>query len=239
MNIELYPKVVFRKNLYLILFLLCAHILGVISRYYFHHGSVYGLVPLFDLDTEANIPTFYSSAALLFSCILLLFISITHKKQGESYIHWLGLSFIFLFLSFDEITEVHERLVIPVREYFHTSGLLFQAWVIPYGIALCVLIIAYTRFLFNLPRNTMFLFLISGSTFISGAIGFEILGGVQIEANGGSCDLLCTLFYTCEESLEMLGIAIFIYALLTYIADQFESTSITLSKTCSNQPLRI
>lgn len=229
MNIILCPREVFKKNLYLIVFLLCANILGLVSKYYFEHDYLFGLVPFFDFNTEKNIPTFYSAIALIFVSILLLFIAFTCRKLKSSYIPWFGLSIIFLFLAIDEMLSIHERLIGPVRETFETSGFLFYAWVIPYGIALVVFIIAYSKFLLRLPKSIMILFLVSGATFVSGAIGFELLGGNQLYLTGNK-NILYSIFYTCEESLEMLGIAIFIYTLLTYIGNQFGLIAITIKK---------
>lgn len=229
MNIKLCPKEIFMMNLYLILFLLCANTLGIASTHYFDHGHVYGLVPLFDFDTEKNIPTLYSSIVLVSASILLSFIALTCKKVKSSYIPWFGLSLIFLFLAIDETNGIHERLVTPMRNTFDASGFLYYAWVIPYGVALVFFIIAYSKFLFELPKNIMILFLVSGATFISGAVGFELLGGKQADLYGTD-NILYSIITTCEESLEMLGVAIFIYSLLTYIVDQFGSMIITITK---------
>ena len=232
MIIRLCPEEILKKNLYLILFLLCANLLGVVSKLYLDHDYIYGLILLFDFNTEKNIPTLYSSIALICASILLSFIAFARKKSNSSYIYWFGLSLIFLFLSIDEISLIHERLIGPVREFFKTSGLLYYAWVIPYSIALVVFLIAYARFLLKLPKKIMVLFLVSGAIFVSGAIGFELLGGRQAELYGTN-NILYSFFYTCEELLEMLGIAIFIYTLLTYIVNKFESITITLTKKTS------
>lgn len=138
MSLNLSPQKILKINVFLILFLLSANILGIISKYYFDHGTVYGLIALFDFDTEKNIPTLYSSIALIVVSILLWSISITHKNLKSSYIMWFGLSLIFLFLAIDEIASIHERLEKPTRDAFKTSGFLLYAWVIPYGIALVV-----------------------------------------------------------------------------------------------------
>lgn len=122
MNIEIYPKRVFTYFLFVILLLLSANILGIISKYYFGHDNVYGLVKLFDFDTEKNIPTFYSTIALFFVSVLLLFITLAHKKLKSFYLHWLGLAIIFLFLSVDEFAEIHERIFTPVSKLLFTSG---------------------------------------------------------------------------------------------------------------------
>jgi len=149
--------------------------------------------------------------------------------MDSSYLPWLGLAIIFLFLSIDETASFHERLITPVRESLNTSGLLYYAWVIPYGIALTVFVIAYLKFLMSLPKNIMILFVVSGATFVSGALGFELVGGRYVEIHGSS-NLLYSFFYTCEEFLEMLGIVIFIYTLLTYIVSQFKFFELSVNE---------
>lgn len=217
MNFKLYPKKVFISLLLLISALLFLNVMGLVSAHYFGHKSVYGLVPLFDFDTEGNIPTFYSSLALLFSSGLLSIIAITHKKNGSEYLSWLGLAVIFLFLSFDETVSIHERFGCSTT----------NRWVNVYGIALIIFIIFYLKFLIRLPKSIMILFVISGVTFVSGSIGFELLGG-RHNALYGTNNLIYAIYYTIEEFLEMLGIAIFIYTLLTYIGNQFKSLTITV-----------
>ncbi|GAA3535630.1 hypothetical protein GCM10022394_14040 [Zobellella aerophila] len=73
----------------------------------------------------------------------------------------------------------------------------------------------------------MVLFVFSGVVFVSGAIGFEMLAGRYVELHGKG-NLIYSFFYTCEEFLEMLGIVIFIYAVLMYMVGEFKSFSITL-----------
>jgi hypothetical protein len=207
---------------------LCANVLGIVSKYYFDHDYVYGLVPLFDFNLEKNIPTLYSSIALVFVSVLLAFIGVTNKKLNSSYMPWFGMAFVFLFLSIDEIHGIHENLTIIVKNTFATSGFLYYSWIIPYSIGLIIFIAFFSRFLLDLPKRTMILFLVSGTVFVSGAIGFELFGGRQNELYGADNVLYC-FFYTCEELLEMLGIAIFIYTLIKYIIDQFEYLMITVS----------
>lgn len=220
MNLDVCPKAVFKKLFFLIVILLSLNILGLISKFYFGHDQVYGLISLFNFDTEKNVPTFYSSVAILCSSAVLFFIAFSHKKNGLRYLGWMGLAVIFLFLSIDEITSLHERLAQPVRSLLDTSGLLYFAWVIPYGLAVVVFVMVYSRFLFKLPRNIMILFILSGGIFISGAIGIELFGGRYNELYGSE-NIIYSLIYTLEEFLEMLGIALFIYALLTYIESEF------------------
>jgi len=232
LKIEIYPRKILILLLYLILFLLFANITGIISKFYFNHGQVYGLVPLFDFNTEANIPTFYSSLALISCSILLAFIFLAHKRQGSSYKPWRGLSIIFLFLSIDEIATIHEWMNDPIQQLLNTSGLLYFAWIIPYGLALLLLLGIYLKFLINLPKKFLHLFIISGVIFISGAIGIESFCGWYCELLGGIHgldNLLYSVFYTGEEFLEMLGIVFFIYTLLSYIVTELNYSTISIT----------
>jgi len=229
MSLEIEPKGILKKLLCFIMVLVLLNILGLISKFYFDYDYIYGLVPLFDFDTEKNIPTFYSAVALLFASFLLFFITVVRKKNELTYIGWSGLAVIFLFLSIDEITSLHERLIRPVREMLDTSGLLFSAWVIPYGLAVLFFVAVYFKFLMRLPKQVMFLFVVSGGIYVSGALGLELLEGYYYDQHG-EIDLTFAIFYTIEEFLEMLGVALFIYGILTYMVNEFDSFTITVNK---------
>lgn len=229
MDIHITPKSIFKILLLFISFLLLANLAGIIFKFYLDHGRIYGLYALFNFDTEKNIPTLYSSVSLLFSSSLLLLISTYHKRQKEPYLLWLGLALIFLFLSIDEFATLHENLIGPVRETLNTSGALYFAWVIPYSALLVIFLAFYFRFLLNLPKKSMILFLLSGTIYISGAIGFELIGGLRAESHGLN-NLVYSLITTAEELLEMLGIALFIYSLLVYITEQFNHFTVNISR---------
>ncbi|WP_295801424.1 hypothetical protein [uncultured Microbulbifer sp.] len=222
MTLQASPRKILNSHIALISLLLLANILSIINELYFGKS-----IPILNFNEERNIPTFFSSFALIICSALLYLIAINNKKTNTSYIPWFGLSFIFLFLSIDETLTVHEKITEPTREVFEASGFLFYAWVIPYGIALIIFIAAYAKFLFYLPRNIMLLFLASGFTFVSGAIGFELLGGYHAETFGEN-NVLYYIYYTCEEFLEMLGIAILLYTLLTHMENQSQTGALTL-----------
>lgn len=220
---------VFRLLIYIIGLLVSAALIGTFFRYSLGHSHVYGFVPLFDLDQETNIPTFYSSLALFFSAVLLCLISYVEKNQGNAWRYWLGLMFIFVFLSMDEFIQIHERFGEPMREIFNTSGYLLFAWVIPYFFIGLTLLITYARFLFTLPRPITWLILSSGLIYVSGAVGIEMLSA-SISDNGLRDSMSYALVTTLEETLEMVGIALFIYTLLLYISKHMGSINIKFSK---------
>ena len=179
-------------------------------------GEMFGLVWFFSLGSDGNVPTFYSSFAILLCSLILLVLAVgdlREKKIPATY--WFGLAVIFAFLSADEMLMLHERLIEPVRGAFNASGFFYYAWIIPYGVAVVVFVIVYARFLLLLPLKTRMLFVIAGGLFVTGAIGFEMLGGMQHETHG-KANVLYITFQTVEEVLEMVGIALFMWTLVDY-----------------------
>ena len=185
------------------------------------HPSLFGLVRLFDLNAEANIPTFFSVLQLAIAAALLYVIGRhAHQRTDRFAHHWLILGAIFLFLSLDELAQIHELLGPPVRNFLHTDGILYYAWFIPYGILTAVIGVAYIGFLAQLPVRTRWLFILSGLIYVGGAVGLELYGGYLNSRLGDKAMKTSIAYLTevfLEEGMEMFGIALFIYALLTHI----------------------
>jgi hypothetical protein len=193
-----------------------AHLATAAVHYGLGYDRQLGLRPLFNLNGEANLPTWFSSALLLLAAGLLALIWRTTPPatRGDRRT-WAVLAAVFLFLAADETAEIHEMLN-PLRDLFRADGLLYWAWVGPYGIAGLVLLVACLRFLRRLPRRTTALITGAGALYVGGALVLEILGGYAMERFGrGSLPVVAT--YTVEELCEMLGLVLFVYALLDYL----------------------
>lgn len=52
------------------LILVLAHITGQVTKYVWEHDTAYGLIRLFDLDNENNIPSYFSASLLLVAALL-------------------------------------------------------------------------------------------------------------------------------------------------------------------------
>lgn len=218
MKISINPKPFFWLLLFIIIILEVANIIGII--YSFNSDRMKLFINLFNLNTEGNIPSFYSSVLILIASFLLGLIAFFRKKLGLHYLYWLGFSFIFLLLSIDEATQIHERFGNILRSNFNLNGYLYYSWVIPYGLfSLAVLIIYSIKFLPKVSKNIKRLFLISGFIYVLGALGFELLEAKN-DSSLNYSEVLNTIYYSIEELLEMLGIAIFIYSLLLYIKNE-------------------
>jgi hypothetical protein len=172
----------------------------------------------FNLNYEGNIPTFYSFLALLFSSVLLGAIAHVKNLDKDRYKnHWKILSFIFLYLSLDEIAQVHEDFVIPMRKLLNATGFLYSAWIVPFGFLVAIFLLYYTKFLFHLPVYTKKMFVAAFALYIGGAIGMEMPGGYLASTTGMTQSVPYLILTIIEEVLEMLGIVVFIHALMSYI----------------------
>jgi len=201
---------------------------GFISTYCFSRNYAHGLIPFFSLNEEQGLPNFWSSILLIGACMLLLIIALAHKVREDPFLAWMVLAIVFLYLGIDEAVAIHERLTDPVRKILPVSGFLNYAWVIPYGLALMVFVASYIRFFMKLPPKIRTLFLVSGVLYVSGAMGLEMVEGRLREIIGDGYNdfrsterLAYAVLATIEECFENLGVILFVYALLKYIADVF------------------
>jgi hypothetical protein len=90
-----------------------------------------------------------------------------------------------------------------------------------------IFVIAYTNFFINLPRKIGLLFILSGVLFVGGALGMELIGG-WYAFTCGTDNLMYRTVAMLEEMLEMIGIAVFIYSLLTYIRTYIKEVVISV-----------
>lgn len=192
-------------------------LIGDFSRFYLGLGPVLsdlGFIQEFNVDMENNIPTYFSSLLLLVSALLLGIISRSPSKIVVRYrTHWTGLSSIFLYLSIDEMTSLHERLILPLRTLFDTGGIFYYAWVIPAIGLLIIFSLVYFRFWLQLPKEPRFYIGLAGATYVLGGVGVELIGGYLADA-GDENSFSYALVTTIEEGLEMTGVVLFIYGLL-------------------------
>jgi hypothetical protein len=181
---------------------------------------------LFNLDEEANIPTVFS-AGLLFSAAVLLSLIASAKRRDRYFLHWLGLAVIFFFLALDESVQLHESIINAMRAMFRASGYFYFAWIIPYGVFALLVFLAYLRFVRDLPSRIRALVAAAAFCYVGGAIGFEMLEGKYWGQPHWS-PFIDMMLIASEEFLEMCGIILLVYALLSYTRIELGSLEIRL-----------
>lgn len=219
--IRINPKKVTLYLSCIIVFLVLAHLSGMMLKEFFNNGIAHLYFRYFDLSDENNFPSYFSALILFIASALnfvIYLISKTETSLRRNRSNWFILSIIFLYLSTDESLQLHENLN-SIKKFLPSdlSGFLYYAWVIPYAVLVIFCIFFFARFLFQLPSKTRILFILSGFIYVSGALGFEFLEGhvVELYGTGNKYDVL---FYILEETFEMIGVTLFIHALLDYIS---------------------
>lgn len=186
------------------------------------------IVDKLSLIGEATIPGWYSSMTLMYCAVLLAVIAVAKRAANDRFrLHWAFLSLTFLALSLDESAAFHELSVRPIRDFFDAGGIFYHAWVIPALILVPLFGLAYLVFLRSLPRSTAYLFVGAAVLYVGGALGMEMLEGHYFDTYGRK-DLGYMYYVQVEEMSEMLGVVVFIYALLRYVRDHLGATQITI-----------
>lgn len=192
----------------IVLLLTLASLAGQFAKYYLGFERAFGFINLMNVDNEASIATWYSSAALLFCSVLLAAIAVAKMKSGAPHaFYWTALSLVFIGLSVDETISIHERVF----------DSLYHTWMIPGVIAVLIFGLVFLRFVVILPPKTRYLFIIAGVLFVAGALGFEYVAFEYWEQGNNIRSMAFAVISTIEEFLEMIGIVIFIYALIDYM----------------------
>lgn len=212
---------VFASRLFMVMaVLLVLNVVLQTMKYEAGHDYLFGLVRLFDVDEEANIPTLFSTLLLLLAGLLLALIGREEKTSGgQDAARWMLLSAVFLFLAVDESAALHELLILPGRELLgkESPDIFYYAWVIPYFVLVLALAAYFFGFFLRLPGAIKIRFLLAAALFVGGSIGFELAEGVEDKIYGQN-NMLYSVLTTVEEGMEMAGVIVFIHALLQYIA---------------------
>lgn len=230
-------------GLVLLLFL---HLVGVFCHLVLHKRAE-AFVQLFDVDLEANLPTFYN--CFLFFVGAALFIVSGRLEERKAHRKGWGLmAAVFVFLGVDEGSQIHEKfMLVTLRLMNHGQqtgtnlGWWYYAWVIPYGIAALVLGLVMIRWLLALDPKLRTGLIVSGIVYVFGAVFMEMYSGKIAEAlqsvsltqdqmryipceiyEGGTCqqyaDVGYIAAYTVEEACEMIGLIMCAHVLMKALA---------------------
>lgn len=230
MRFTVVPFKVFKFLLVCIGLLAIAHIItfillqsGVIPL----EGTRYAFIQRFNLDGEGTIGSWFSQVILLTAAVLLFLIfRLARKLNNKDSKYWGMLSVIFVYLSIDEAVALHEMAVEPVRQRLGIEGgYLYFAWIIPALIILALAGVLFLRFWRRLPRRTRYMFIVSLGIYLAGAVGVEMISANYHGTPGAFFSMYGSFWmisFLVEECLEMLGVSLFIWSLLDYIAQLHE-----------------
>ena len=194
--------------------LVVAHLSMHFIRQVTAHKEIWAMRAYFDLNSEKNLPTFFSALLLMIASYYILHIAVRKIRRRERYrAAWLGLGILFLGLALDEYFIFHEQLDYFIRTGINPDSIFAQSWIFSGMIIMLVLVVIFWRFFINLPIKTRWGFFWAAFLYVGGALGFEILGHF-FNHGYGTFFLALT---TTEEIFEMTGMILFIYVLRDYI----------------------
>jgi ABC-type uncharacterized transport system fused permease/ATPase subunit len=209
---------------------------------------------LFYLDTEQNIPTFFSSCLLLFAAVLLWTISILEKAKVDADRRYIRLvSCGFLLMAIDEVVSLHERsfplikfllgnhhlveVFSPIKNFLKSHdliGFFYFAWVFPAILIIAIILFLFRKVVWRIPVKLRRNSLLAASIYLGGCLGFEILSGYCVKRYGDR-NWLYVLLSSIEEGLEMMGAVVFIWVLLQYITDNYPQVQLVFGSRHSQE----
>jgi hypothetical protein len=251
MVLTIYVKKIVRAMIIAVLIITLVAFVARVAMYMWGVEGYLQALRIFDVGEERSIPTWFESLQFLLCSILLAVIAVAKKRRSDRYsLHWGVLSIILLLLSLDEVASIHEAIGQQSERLLHNttgftpSGAISFFWVVPGAIFVFIVLLAYLRFLADLPQSTRRLFLFAGALFVLGALGLEMLSaqvssssegianffGMELglsRHSGSAIPKIMIGLQTCaEEMFEMLGLTAFVYALLAYIRSYVEDINV-------------
>jgi hypothetical protein len=213
------PALVLKLLLGICLLLGCAGVPAAWVSFEHDIGEIEAMPELarqFELNTESNIPTWFSSMELFAAMLLALQIgSLMCGRAMRFGRYWFGIALVLAFLSIDEVAMFHEHLGELLHVQMQTSGAMYFAWVLPYFVVFGAIGVCYFRFWLRLPRDIRLLLALSAILFGGGAGGFEMAEGMWATDIGWGRGM--KLLTILEETSEMLGSAVCVYALMLHL----------------------
>lgn len=186
-----------------------------VARYELDIDDARRLQRWFDVDEEATLPAWYSSALLLLCALTVASINRVLSPDARSR-YWTVLAWFLVVMSADEAVAVHEKVGEEIDQVLDLGGPLKYAWVIP-GAAIVVVMAVLSRSAFRaLPRRPARTMALGVVLFLAGAIGFELLDATLTEM--GTSRMVRAVEACGEELLEMLGVSVFLYGTLLLVA---------------------
>ncbi|MBT6441924.1 MAG: hypothetical protein HOK61_05820 [Alphaproteobacteria bacterium] len=175
-------------------------------------------VELFDLGSEGNLPSWFSSSMLLLNAVLAALIAgVALRRQAPFGARWAVIAFLMLYISADETIGIHEEINARLRFFENVSGIFFYAWVVPAGFVVLALTIWYWPLVRSLPAPARQLTWAAAGSYVGGALIVE-LGLGQWTSVYGYGNIGWGLINGLQEIGEMAGLGLYLMALLHLIA---------------------
>ncbi len=232
MRYRLAPKTILVSLLWCIATLSVLHLGAMIASRVFGFSYLFGLISLFDLNSEQNLPTLFSSVLLL-ACGASSWTS-ARLAQAMRFA-WYALAAVFAVMAVSETAALHEPVFFVMKgnvsprtammaEYLPTFSALMPV-LVPLSIAVAFVV---AKFLMHLDGQARGLFIVAATLYLGGAVGLDEVTAAT--SQGPVADTWThMLIASAEEVLEMLGATVFLFASLERLARRYPGSVIELA----------
>jgi hypothetical protein len=174
---------------------------------------------LFDLDGEANIPTWYSSIQLSLAALCAFGCGALERALGSARSWQWGLvGAVLLYASVDEVAQLHEEVGYHLRDALDVDGPLgYFTWLVPYTVAGVVLTVVLIRFWWRLPAATRRGTALAALLLVVGGGGTEVAEGLYDHWRGP--DIGLGTISAFQEACEMFAVAVLVRVELRYLSE--------------------
>lgn len=186
-----------------------------LNVYHELNGRVFEVSNRVDFDDEASLPTWTSQAILLAIGLSSLLLATLQRDKAVKRT-WGIVGAIGILLSMDEVAAIHELLLQIVHLAFFSLSpptVRSNAWLILLPFILGAGLLLLWQLIKHVPRRTVVILCSGAIIFMVGAVFIDIL----TTSNNANTFYERGILVAMEESLEMVGAAIILYAILSYL----------------------
>jgi hypothetical protein len=190
--------------------------------FYQQVGFYYELANRFDLDDESSVPTWFSQIIFFLIGILSLLAAYLDKKTASRRL-WGIIGITGIVFSIDEVAGLHEFFLQSLHVLFYkdaspTSS--DNAWLLVAPAILSAAVYFAWKMWTLLPRRTVGLFVFAGATFLIGAIAVDMVTSLVPRETFLNQGVMAAI----EETLELLGAVIVVYAIAEFLEKHHSAT---------------
>jgi hypothetical protein len=168
-----------------------------------------------DVDGEGNLPSWYSVVLMALAAVVVALVAAQRRRAEAHDVHaWHLLAAVVALMSLDEMVSLHEATGKLLDDRVDLPVLGKYAWVVPGAAATVVAARVLVRAVRGLPALTRRRLVASASVFIGGALGVEVLEALLLNDGRNYLGDGMHVLTGAQELLEMLGVILFLYALL-------------------------
>jgi hypothetical protein len=184
------------------------------------NGRIFELSNRLDLDDETSVPSWFSQVLLLAIGLAAGLAAYLQTKKGLRWI-WGSIASLSIIMSLDEAASLHEHSLQTLHVYVFKEAIptvTQNAWLLVLPIVLAFAVASgYVLFKY-FPRRTSKLFILGGAIFLTGAVAVDVLSSGVPPKSFAHQGIMVGI----EESLELIGSAVILYAIVDYI-ERFRS----------------